>query len=225
MNDAATTLGCELASSRWVQALLRFNLSPASYADPSWLPRWAADASPAVLDALSIELLRDRGLDTEFDWRMPEGPARLFMLAPRELAALSVAVGVAAHRDSLRQVVLKPRLGALRSTLGNALDTLWLAVAEAVPRSGRPLSICWEPLDAPGLRHELRCEGLRQLLRLVNAQDPSQKAAASRAVLCAPRGLESHPLPHLPADDAARAFGTIVTDLIPCWAPSWTWLF
>ncbi|RQP21322.1 SctK family type III secretion system sorting platform protein [Piscinibacter terrae] len=225
MTDACATVGCDLTSSAWVRTLLRFNLSPASYADPSWLPRWAADAAPAVIEALSVDLLRDRGLDTAFDWHMPKGPGRFFMLAPRELAALSVAVGIAAHRDSLRQVVLKPRLGALRSSLGDALDTLWLPVAEAVPRSVRPLSISWEPLDAPRLRQTLRGEGMRQLLRFVDAGDPAQKAVASRAVLCAPREVAANLLPRLPADEAAHAFGAIVTHLIPRWAPSWTWLF
>lgn len=213
------------ASAPWCEVLLRFNLNVAAYADATWLPYWAFDASPTVLECLSGELLREHGLDATFDWSMPAGPARLFMMDREERGALATAIGIAAHRDSLRQVVLRPRLTALRGALGDAFDTLWLPAAEAVPRSLLPWGASWDFFDADGVRQQFAAEGVRQMLRLVRSADPEQRAVLGRAKLCASRTAIDPPLPRLMNSETSRFWDALTQYLIPRWAPSWNWLF
>jgi hypothetical protein len=215
----------EFASAPWVAALLHFNLRPALYAHPSWLPNWAhklETLTPRVREALSVELLREHRLDIAHDWGMHDRAGRLFMIEPDLRDRLALAIGIAVHRDSLRQVVLKPRLNALRAVLGEALDTLWLPVAEAVERSPVSISITWESFNGVSLRKTLVTDGYRQMLRLV---DPNQRAVWGRAVLCVPRDLASQKRPALGAAPAARLLDGIMMDIIPRGASSWTWLF
>jgi hypothetical protein len=217
----ATTLG----SAPWVAALLRFNLQPASYVHPSWLPIWASKLeaiTPGVREALSIELLCEHHLDALHDWDMHDRAGRLFMMDPSVRDQLALVIGIAFHRDSLRQVVLKPRLNALRAVLGDALDTLWLPVAEAVERSPTSISIAWDPLDSSSLRQTLMADGYCQMLRLC---DPTRRAVWGRAVLCAPRALAAQHVSPLSGAPAARLLEGIVMDIIPRGASSWTWLF
>lgn len=214
-----------LASAQWVAALLRFNLQPACYAHPSWLPAWARNVqalTPAVREALSMGLLQEHHLDALHDWDMLGHAGRLFMIEPSAREQLALGIGIACQRDSLRQVVLKPRLNALRAALGDALDVLWLPVAEAVERSPTPISIAWDPLDIGLLRRALMADGYRQMLRLC---DPAHRAVWGRAVLCVPRALTSPQLPVLSGAQAVRLLDGIVMDLIPRGASSWTWLF
>ncbi len=188
----------ESESVAWTQALLAFNLSPAQYADDSWLPSWAAEGSDAVLLALSAELLRDHALDSSFDWVMPVGPGRLFMIGRDERESLALAVGIAAHRRSLRCVVRTTDLAALRAAFGEAGDVIWQPAAEAVPHSELPWSVSWASFEVDAARQHMVVEGYRQLLRLVAAAEPAQPAVVGRAQLCAPRtasGLAPVPLP------------------------------
>ena len=215
----------KLNSAPWFAALLRFNLQPASYAHPSWLPLWARELeaiTPRVRNALSIELLCEHHLDTVHDWDMHDRAGRLFMIGPDVRDQLALVIGIAFHRDSLRQVVLKPRLNALRAVLGDALDTLWLPVAEAVERSPTAISIAWTPLDSSSIRQTLIADGYHQMLRLC---DPTHRAVWGRAMLCMPRALASRKVPALGGAPAARLLDGIVTDIIPRGASSWTWLF
>lgn len=213
------------SQAHWAQLLLRFNLQPAAYAHASWLPEWAGEAAPAVLQELSLALLTEHGLDAACDWWLNDRAARLFLVDPPARGRLALAVGIAAHRDSLRQVVRQAQLATLRSVLGEALDTLWLPVAEAIEHAARPLSLQWEPFNGELLACELTDEGYRQLLRLLDRRDPAQRPAALRAAFCAPRALSVDPLPPLPRQGATRSADAIVADLLPRWAPAWTWLF
>ncbi len=213
---------------RWAKALIRFNLEPAEYADPSWLPDWAPEASPRVRQELSRGLLRDQGLEALCDWSLRDYAARMFMMDTAARRRVALAVGVAAHRDSLRQVVRKERLTMLSTCLGDALSTLWLSVAESVPRAPGELTLQWEPFDAGGLVRRLTRIGDVQLLRVVKEAGNTQRAAASRAAFCLPRQSEDQRLDKpsaLSAAHSARMTEKIISDLIPRWAPEWTWLF
>ncbi|MBA3596408.1 MAG: SctK family type III secretion system sorting platform protein [Methylibium sp.] len=213
------------AQASWAQLLLRFNLQPASYADESWLPEWAADAREPVLQELSLAMLREHGLETSCDWWLNDRAARLFLMDRPARARLALTAGIAAHRDSLRQVVRQQHLTALRGALGDALDTLWLPVAEAVEHAPVPLYLHWEPLNGVALRQRIQHDGYHQLLRLLNAQDPVQRPAALRAAFCAPKGLSLQTLPCLPRQRTERWVDAIVNDILPRWTPTWTWLF
>ena len=208
---------------RWRAALVGFNLDPVAYADAGWLPAWAPSAAPRVRRALSADLLREQGLEDRHDWVLDDRATRLFLIEPTLLLDVRVAVGIAAHRDSLRQTVRHADLATLRHALGEALDTLWLPIAETVERSLTPLP---RPGFAVGdLRVCMADEGGRQLLRLIDGRDPSRRAAAGRAALCLPRRLQRDPLPPLGPAAAARMSDAIIDSLVPRWAPAWTWLF
>ncbi len=213
---------------RWARAVVRFNLQPAEYADASWLPRWAPLAAPRARQELSRGLLREHGLETLCDWALDDAAARLFMMDADAFDSISLAVGVAAHRDSLRQVVRKDRLTALRECLGQAASALWLSVAESVPRAAAALIIGWEPLDAQALKSKLTDTGKAALLRMLDPTEPRQRAAALRCALRLPRPASAQgelALPPLPLSQAERMAEAIVRDLLPRWAPQWTWLF
>jgi YOP proteins translocation protein K (YscK) len=212
-------------SEDWRNALLRFNLNISTYIDESWLPDWAAVASPSVLEYLSIELLQEHGLNESFNWSIPKGPERLFMMDRDARCALAVAVGVAAYRDSLRKVVLKSHRSLLSGALGEAFAGLWLPSAEAIPRSSAKWAVSWDLFDAIRVKRQFADEGSRQMLRLIGGGNDSQCPVFGRARLCVSR-TAFEPLPSKLTDiDAARFFDTLVNYMIPRWAPSWSFLF
>jgi YOP proteins translocation protein K (YscK) len=226
----------DTAAGRWAQAVVRFNLDPVEYADPSWLPPWAAQATPRVRQELSRGMLREQQLETLCDWVIDDRGARLFMMDAATLDRLGLAIGIAAHRDTLRQVVRRERLTALRECFGAASSTLWLAVAETVPRADSPLALQWSPFDAKALVERLKRDGKRQLLRLIDDADPAQRATSLRAAFCLPRpsggtdgaahgGADESRLAPLQPAQAIRMTDAIVGDLLKPWASQWTWLF
>ena len=210
-------------------AVLRFDSQPALYADPSWLPQWAV-GSPRPLQLrlereLSSWLLAQQRVDGPCDWAACCAAARLFMMDARERDALALVTGVAAHRASLRQVVLHDRIEALRVGLGGALDVLWSPVAECVGHAESRLVVPWDVVGVDALRSRLRQDGLHQLLRLLNPDDVRQRAAAARAALCAPRRATGADARGLPAAQAERLSDALIEFAVPEWASAWTWLF
>lgn len=214
---------------RWLGVALRFDTQPAAYAHPSWLPLWAGESpqplSPRIERELSTWLLAQQAVSEACDWSACCRAARLFMLGPRERHALALATGVAAHRTSLRQVVVRERIEVLRSGLGDALDTLWSPLAECVDHAERRLVL---PLNAGGidaLRLRLHDDGLCALLRLLNSDDALQRDTAARAAFCAPRSQALVAAHGLPSQQAERLSEALVEFAIPRWASTCTWLF
>lgn len=225
----ATASSIQAASARWAETALRFDAQPALYADPSWLPGWAVN-SPRPLPLriereLSNWLLAVQQVGAPSDWGACCGAARLFMIDAPARDAVALAVGVAAQRGVLRQVVLQARIKSLQQALGDALDTLWSPLAESVPHETQTLSLSWREFDAAALRQTLQHAGLRQLLRLLNPADPAQHPMAARAALCAPRLWPQPAQPVLDAAQTERLSALIVQTAVPQWASAWTWLF
>lgn len=226
MND--TPLASRAVEGRWARALVRFNLEPVDYAEASWLPTWAPQAHLRVRRALSHALLCGQDLEANFDWQMKQPAARFFMMDTSALDQIGLAIGIAAHRDSLRQVVRKDHLAALGACFGDAFSTLWLGVAETVPHAVAPLSLQREPLDPPALGRYLAAVGKSQLLRLLDDTEPASRAAALRAAFRLPRATPATAPTRgkpLPASLALPMGAAIETDLIPRLAPQWAWLF
>ncbi len=214
---------------RWYEALIRFNLDPAAYADPSWLPSWAGSARPPEARMLSAALLQAHGLAKNHDWVLDDRATRIFLIAPNALRDLALGVGIAAHRDSLRRVVKQHDLQALRASLGDALDTLWLPLAETIPRSRERIeraTLEVAAIESGELSTLLRTEGARQLLRLIDGSAPARRGSAARAAFCAPRrlALESPQADGSPTA-STRLLDAVIDSLVPQWAPAWTWLF
>lgn len=213
-----------LSDPVWVALVLQFNLDPVAYADPSWLPPWAMGASEEVRRALSQDLLKQHELDQHHDWGMEDPVARIFCIDTPSLSLLATAVGVASHRHELRQVVSKTQLASLHSGLGNAMEALWLPTLEPIAFAP-PASLVWGRLDAATLRAAMACEGFRQLLRLADPSQAARQAVSGRMNLCAPRHLQQERLPALNERAANQLVGALINDMLPRWAPSWTWLF
>jgi hypothetical protein len=216
---------------RWPGAVLRFNLNEASYAHLSWLPTsLAAPASGGRYQyqyaaALSAGLRDEVGVAGLYDWSIDSAAARLFLMDAGSLATIALIVGIAAHRQTLRQVVQGQQIELLGNQLGTALDTLWFPLAQAVPAAETALLLPWNmPSNRENreLKPALVEEGQRQLLRLV---DTKQRASAMRAALCMSRSVAKEPLPCLSAVQAQTMTDTIIEHAVTQWTPQWTWLF
>jgi hypothetical protein len=231
--DATTPPGEEAKScydytdvqSRWARAVVRFNLEPARYAHPSWLPSWASKTSDESLVYVSRALLAEQELTDCFDWELSFQSARLFLLEPRALANVALAVGIASHRDQLRQIVRKEQIMLLRSTLSETLDTLWLPFAQVIPKSSESLQFHWESFSADALKKSLINTGYSQLLMLLDPTDQHERACALRARLCVPREIKKTQSTDLTVNQRAGLANSIITDIIPKQAGAWIWLF
>lgn len=226
---------------RWPALVLRFNLDLAAYADASWLSTHVAVAAGAsatagnsrLRAALSAALLAEHQLHQRFDWELANPAARLFLLPAEMLSQIARVIGLATHRNSLRQLVRQQQLTLLRQAVGDSWDALWLPFVEAVPLNHvgkhgalfEPLPLQWTAFDPALLCRRLKQDGLRQLLRLLDARQPTQAASAQRAALCVPRALAQAALPPLSDTAAQRLVCATTEQIIPRWASAWTWLF
>lgn len=213
------------AEQRWATALIRFNMEPALYAHHSWLPAWSSGASKQGSSHLSAELLQTYNLASIFDWQMAVPASRFFMMDKATLERVALVTGIAAHRNRLRQIVLKSHLEVLRAGLGDAIDTLWMPFAESLPLSPSRLIIQWDPFEVDDLKVDLCNAGYFHLLQLVELCEPVQHAAAMRAAFCAPKEIAALVRPALNEGQVSRSSNTIINEVIPHWAPAWTWLF
>ena len=216
---------CSLAEQRWATAVIRFNMQPAHYAHQSWLPIWSCQPSSQLLSRLSAELLAAYQLTSVFDWQMLVPASRIFMLDKTSLEQLALIAGIASHRVSLRQIVIKPHLELLRKTLGDVTDTLWMPFAELIPQSSIRLTIQWDTFNAAALTAELQNAGYFHMLNLLEPLRPENYAAARRAAFCVPRNVAEAKQCAPDLAQSRRASHVIISEIIPHWVPAWTWLF
>jgi YOP proteins translocation protein K (YscK) len=209
----------------WAKAVIRFNIEPAYYAHPSWLPNWTAKASHQSLVYLSRALLAEQELTNCFDWEMPFQAARLFLLEPRALANVALSVGVASHRDQIRQIIRKEQIMLLRSALGETLDTLWLPFAQVIPKSDESLQFHWECFSADALKKNLINTGYFQLLTLLDPSNQHERPCAVRASFCVPKEIRKIQSTVLTENQRIGLTKSIIIDIIPKQASAWTWLF
>lgn len=214
----------------WPQLVLRFNEQPARYADTSWLPavlpRQDTNSSDAYINALSFGLLSELGLLETTDWRLQAPASRLFLLDAACLHRLALVVGIASHRDTLRQVIQREHLKVLHNLLGELQEVLWLPMAELVPRAqktDKPLNTLFSRPAA--LQDHLAHGGMRQLLRLLDLRNPDQCASAARARLMVRKDQIPHLLPSLPPPEALALCKALTEQAISRWMPQWNWLF
>jgi uncharacterized membrane-anchored protein YhcB (DUF1043 family) len=215
---------------RWAGLVARFNEQVAAYADASWfpqeLPRPEAVPSLAYLNALSSALISELGLADEVDWAVSWPSARFFLMDAPAREAMALVVGIAAQRNALRQVVQLQQLQALHHALGDYREVLWSPLAEQVPHAEKSAVALSTLLSDPqALRRRLVMDGLKQLLRLLDAKDPQQSACARRARLLIPKQEVSGLLPSLPTLEARALGQALIAQVVPKWIPQWNWLF
>jgi YOP proteins translocation protein K (YscK) len=212
---------------RWARALIQFNLEPVRYAHPSWLPEWAvqADLDSQTVLSLSKHLLVSQGVSQLFDWTLQLSAARLFLIPSHELANIALALGIASHRDRLRQVVRKEHILLLRKCTGEMLDVVWLPYAQTVPKSSDTLVFGWEKFEPAVLTAYLQMAGYSVLLSLLDKNQLNERPAAIRAGFCAPKHINQAALIQLPDSQKQTLLATIINIITPQQATAWTWLF
>lgn len=115
----------QLMSGGMQEAIIVFNLLPATYADPSWIDvpspwreRLAGLQSPAARAALSDWLLDRLGVADCVDFDFPEVEKAMFLMAPRDLQTLAATVGLLRHRATLKRMIAGGVLARLGKELG-----------------------------------------------------------------------------------------------------------
>ena len=214
----------ERDEAAWLRAVLVFNLSPAVYADVSWLRPGAerVDSSRAARRQLSDDLISEHGLDDCFDWSLSDPALRPMLLSPKSWAELALTVGVLAHRNRLRQVVQRELFSQWQVLLGDRMDLLWTPLADRLPAIGSQL----KPPPSPEAVSAIHDDGQAVMLGLLNPQhDFAHANVLRRAQLRLPRTRLLDPSAWQPEVlDAEALAQTLMDELLPRRSPEWTWL-
>jgi hypothetical protein len=113
--------------ARLFELQLACNLFPAEYVHASWLetPGWSlcrggdAGRSEFWIRYCSATLLRERGLDLQFDWDFSDRGKRLALLDGSTLLRLGQLASAVLMRDSLRSLVCRDEVQAIQEVLGS----------------------------------------------------------------------------------------------------------
>lgn len=133
----------QLRSSGIREAIIVFNLLPATYADPSWIDayapwhdRLANLKSPVARSVLSQWLLARNGLADCYDFEFREAEKALFLLDARELKLLCAKIGMMRHRQALRRMISGGVLAQLGKEVGEGQlreALVMLPIPESLP--------------------------------------------------------------------------------------------
>ena len=209
----------------WLRAVLVFNVSPAAYAHPSWLPSGSLSSvhsSRVARRQLSDALIAEHGLDDCFDWSLSSPVLRPMLLSPASWTELALTVGVLAHRAALRQVVKRDQLAQWSALLGDRMDFLWADVAERIPAA--PTVSKASPSTATVAA--MIDDGQAVLLALLNPQhDFAHANVLRRTQLRLPRARLSDPSAWYPEVTQPHALAeSLMDDVLPRRSSRWTWL-
>jgi hypothetical protein len=195
----------QVQSSGIHEAILVFNLLPATYVDPSWIdapPVWrtrlAQLQSTGGQRALSDWLLAQHHLAGCYDFDFSPLEKALFLQGPLELQRLAAVIGVVRHRESLRRMIGGGTLARLGKELGAEL--LDKGLVRLPPMDWIVAPDSGIDRDAERLLPQLLASGTPWLLGVLQ---PSWRAVAARARLKFPRELASRP--PLVLQDSARS--------------------
>jgi hypothetical protein len=186
------------------EAVIVFNLLPATYADASWIDvptlwrdRLQRLESQAARMALSDWLLAQQGMANCYDFDFAPFEKALFLQSPPELKKLAAMVGLLRHRESLRRMIAGGTLARLAEELG-AESFEWglmkLPTQDFLPPPEASLD-----RSAERLLPQLVADGAPCLLGLLR---PAWRAVAVRARLKFSRAIAGRP--PVTFDDGAR---------------------
>lgn len=198
------------------EAIIVFNLLPATYADPTWIDvpapwreRLTQLKSPAARQALSDWLLARLEVADCHDFDFSAIEKAMFLLGPAELQSLAAKVGLLRHRETLRRMIA----GGILARLGKELGPE--AVREGVATLPMPESL--PPPDAvfdeneECLKPQLVAAGAPWLLGFLR---PGWHAVAMRARLKFSRELAAQPPVPLEGDMRDSALSYLKTHLL-----------
>lgn len=187
------------------EAIIVFNLLPATYVDPSWIEapqpwrdRLVQLRSPGARSVLSNWLLTQHGLSECYDFDFSSIEKTLFLQGRRELQMLAAAIGVLRHRDALRRMITGGTLARLGEELGAASLHRWLVELPSpdfLPSPETSIDRCAERLLPQFIASGAPC--------LLGLLKPAWHAVTARARFKFPRELAV--LPSVVLNGAAHA--------------------
>jgi hypothetical protein len=207
------------------------NLFPAKYVHASWLetPGWSlcrggdAARSEFWIRYCSAMLLRERGLDQQFDWDFSDRGKRLALLDGSTLLRLGQLASAVLMRDSLRNLVCRDEVRAIQEVLGSEAHLYAVRWRDPVPTLDERLRCAFgshgATIDSAAYQ--------RQCVRLLMAAIPAGAAGVrGRLQLKLPRCWADecgHSMRAAEAqrDGLVRLFVAIIADAYP----QWLWLF
>lgn len=217
--------------ARLFELQLVCNLFPAKYVHASWLetPGWSlcrgddAARSEFWIRYCSATLLRERGLEQQFDWDFSDRGKRLALLDGSTLLRLGQLASAVLMRDRLRTLVCRDEVQAVQEVLGS--EAHFYAV-----RWGGPVPTLDERLRCTFGSHGSTIDSFaygRHCVRLLMAAIPAGAAGVhGRLQLKLPRywadesGYSMRPA-EAQRDGLVRLFVAIIADA----CPQWLWLF
>jgi hypothetical protein len=213
----------------------QFNLAPAAYVDPSWLPpewlpqfeRWGGVGGamhPRTANALSHWLLRQHALAQAFDFDFSAADKRLALLDAAAFRKLARYLGLAIYARCLRGVVERSARGTLVQRIGADAYDFVLRKAPAVNLGGSAQRV--DPASAD-LEAQLIATGGARLLAALPCGAP---AVRSRAQLKLPRPArfgtaDGSAVAAASESEAAATRRVLISHFIPELVPQWAWLF
>lgn len=185
----------ELKPGGLTEAIIVFNLLPATYADPTWIDApapWRARLqhlqSPSARAALSEWLLQRLGVANCHDFDFGDVEKAMFLLGPQELQALAAKVGLLRYRDALRCRIGGGLFARLASEVG--AETVQQGLAGLPPAASLPPPDAEFDIDQKHLLPQLVAAGAPWLLGFLR---PAWHAVAMRARLKFSRELAAQP--------------------------------
>jgi len=118
----------QVKSSGMYEAVIAFNLLPATYVDASWIDapvpwsdRLACLRSPGAQFALSEWLMAKNGLSGVFDFNFTCIEKIMFLQRSQDLLLLAATLGLLRHRETLRLMIAGGTLARLAQEVGGTV--------------------------------------------------------------------------------------------------------
>lgn len=213
------------------EAITRFNLFPALYWDDSWRAQLAArigatepnlDAQPFWVRALSTAILREQGIEDQFDFDFADRAKRLALLDGPTLQRLCLALAGLLVRQHLRLLVSRDDASLIQRCLGHDIHKLALEWRGPVP------VVASVPLWSPDWRSRW-CDSdawaRRGVATFYSALPPATRALHDRLRLKFPADWPDDGFVVRPAADYRQLNAQVILQLLPLVAPHWSWLF
>ncbi len=205
---------------------LAFNLYPATYAHPSWLPQWGSvipaaepadelQAQPLWIRAVSSALLRSESLEQYFDCDFFDPAKRLALLDAITLTRIAGLVSATLLRARLRRVVGQAEVRAVHECIGAEAHAFSVRWAGALPQIHLPVEddpwptrAAWERVSVARLFSALPSHAVGVIGRLRLRFPRRWNLSAQRLV-----------------EPQRAALMQLITAVTIESAPQWGWLF
>jgi hypothetical protein len=221
--DSDVNLQKKALFAKYAAALLAdFNLRPVNYAHPSWLQdgisQFTSDETHQQRTA-SDWLLKQNGLDQEFDWSMSEPQKRLFLLDSKSLEELAKYISLLMHSRWLKLVVGRAAVQSLEERLG--AENVEFAM-ENTPHSQVEHSLPQADFADPNLTQAMTQDGARTLFMLL---EPTWRAVRGRASFKFDKSWEIIKVTSAETVKTKALLALVCQHIIPKRLPQWAWLF